>query len=663
MTYRTALICLLAAVCAAQEETTELPLSRVVLFTSGVGYFQHDGKVKDDARVDMRFGVEDINDLLKSLVLRDYDGGQVRAVTYASRDPVSKTLKAFAIDLTGKPNLAQILDQVRGEWVEVTAPAAIEGTIVGVETKRIKRDDEVFESDVLNLLTDQGLYGVHLDQVQRIRFLRPELDGELRKALAALAASHDTQKKAVGLRFVGKGARRVSVAYVNESPVWKTSYRLVLSDDEAPFLQGWAIVENTSDADWKDVRLTLVSGRPISFLMDLYRPLYIDRPEVELDLHETVRPQRYEEEMEVADAGAAAAAEKKAKGARRRAGAPAARKSKDFLGKLEETARSVATAGDVGELFQYEIDHPVTLPRQQSALLPIVNAAIEGEKVSIYNKQVHEKHPLNGLRLRNSTAIHLMQGPITVFDGNTYAGDAQIDDLPPGGRRLISYAIDLRTEVEPVSRGGAQRILTVKIVRGTIVTTRLYRNSMTYSVKNRAQKARKVLVEHPFRSDWKLVSPKEPTERTRDVYRFELVVGAGDTKTLEVVEERHVDQSVSIRNLNDRSIGFYLRAREVPEDVRAALRQVVALKSGLAKTASDLKRKETRVREIDQEQRRIRENMARLAQNSPLYARYVEKLTKQEDELETLRKEIVALRDRRGQQQKTLDDYIANLGG
>ncbi|MCK6462044.1 MAG: hypothetical protein L6Q95_19350, partial [Planctomycetes bacterium] len=246
---KTALLLLVSAISAQEEPKVELPLKHLVLFTSGVGYFQRDGDVTGAARLELSFDAKDVNDLLKSLVLRDFDGGQVSSVTYASRDPVTKTLKSFAIDLTGDPPLAQILAQARGEEVEMLAPGAVRGTIVGVEMRSVPVKDTVVGKAFLNLLTPDGLSSVALDDVQRIRFLRPELDAELRLALSTLAQGHDTQKKTVAVRFSGEGQRRVRVAYIAESPVWKTSYRLVLGEG-APWLQGFAIVENTTDEDW-----------------------------------------------------------------------------------------------------------------------------------------------------------------------------------------------------------------------------------------------------------------------------------------------------------------------------------------------------------------------------------------------------------------------------
>jgi hypothetical protein len=246
----------------------------------------------------MMFKTADINDLLKSMVVQDLDGGQVSTVTYGSKDPITKTLKSFSIDLTTNPTMAQLLQQVRGERVVLEAPNELSGIILGVETRKKRLGDhETIDVDVLNLLTDGGLRAVELPSVTRIKLANEKLDAELRKALSVLASAHATDKKSVELSFLGKGSRRVRVGYIQESPVWKTTYRLVLSDDQKPFLQGWAIVENTSEEDWNNVRLTLVSGRPISFTMDLYQPLYIPRPEEQLELYASLRPQTYGQDL------------------------------------------------------------------------------------------------------------------------------------------------------------------------------------------------------------------------------------------------------------------------------------------------------------------------------------------------------------------------------
>src|SRR5687768_1624174 len=223
---------------AADEKASDLPLNRVVLFSSGVGFYEHNGQIEGNGHFDLKFNVDDVNDLLKSMVLQDLGGGRISTVNYESKDPITKTLKTFAIDLTDNPTLADLLKQVRGEKVQIaatTSAAPIVGTIVGVEKRKVKvKDDEAIEQDFLNLLTDEGLRSVNMESVSRIKLLDEQLNGELTQALQILASAHDTDKKTVTLNFLGQGKREVRVGYIQESPIWKTSYRLVLKDDEKP---------------------------------------------------------------------------------------------------------------------------------------------------------------------------------------------------------------------------------------------------------------------------------------------------------------------------------------------------------------------------------------------------------------------------------------------
>ncbi len=659
-------------------QKTNLPLKRVVLFSSGVGFFEHSGLVKDDAKTEMKFKVEDINDLLKSMVVQDLDGGQVSTVTYGSKDPITKTLKSFSIDLTTNPTLAQLLGQVRGERVVLDAPNELSGIILGVETrkKRINKD-EIIEIDVLNLLTDQGLRAVPLDSVGRIKLANEKLDAELRKALAVLASAHAADKKSVELSFLGKGTRRVRVGYIQETPVWKTTYRLVLADDQKPLLQGWAIVENTSEEDWSNVQLRLVSGRPISFTMDLYQPLYVPRPEVQLELYASLRPQTYGQDlarkgMEFAKKAAFNEGKKLAK--RRRAGranmvmgaaAPEAPMMDAEAGEsgwdLRQGVQSAATAGNVGNLFQYAIAMPVTLPRQQSAMLPIVSADVKGEKVSIYNSRVQAKHPLYGLKFTNTTDLYLMQGPITVFDAGVYAGDAKIEDLPPGSQRLISYGLDLDTEVAPRSTGRPEELLSVRLLKGTMIATRKYARSVEYTVRNSGKKAKTVLVEYPIDSNWTLIKPKTPTEKTRNLYRFAVEAKPGVSAKLVIDEERTIRQQVALTNLNQGAIRFYLSAKVVSAKIKAALAEVVKRKHELQQITVERKQCQQRIAAIEKDQSRIRQNMIQLNRNSDVYKRYVKKFSDQETEIENLRNRIVELSKKEAGLQKSLDEYMMGL--
>jgi hypothetical protein len=688
---------------AQDKSPTDLPIKRVVMFSSGVAFFEHGGQVDGNAQVEMKFDVKDINDLLKSMVLQDEGGGKISTVSYASKDPLTRTLATFSIDLTQNPTLADLLNQIRGEQIELDAPSKIIGTILGVEKRQVPsgKDDRTVETSYLNILTDDGLRSLALDSVGRIKLKNEKLDKELRQALVVLATSKSNDKKAVDLSFLGQGKRQVRVGYVQEAPIWKTSYRLVLSEKDPPFLQGWAIVENTTESDWKDVGLTLVSGRPISFVMDLYQPLYVDRPEVKPELYASLRPRAYEQDLEKEyaqfraksgeqlseqqlrgqmqsmsrSANFPARATPPPGGAPTGAGMPgglggarggerdrfASPTERGFVDSLGRSVESLAQAANVGELFRYQIATPVKLERGKSAMLPIVNESVKGEKVSIYNEQTQAKHPLNGLRLKNSTDLHLMQGPITVFDDDAYAGDAQIQDLPPGSERLISYALDLDTEVAPAVKQKPAALVSVRIEKGTLQTSYKYTRTKTYTIKNSGKKSKNVLIEYPIEQPWTLVEPKEPSEKTRAQYRFAVKAEPGKPATQEVTEEYTQREQIALTNLDDNRIGLFLSAPQVSDAVKNALREIVKRKTDIQQAGQKRQELERQISVIEQEQKRIRENMAQLPKDSDLFRRYVTKFTEQEDQVDALRKQTTAAIDEENRLKKALDEYLVGL--
>ena len=688
---------LLAVVSAVSSRAAEpaLPLEKVVLFTSGVGFFQHGGKVDGDAQVEMAFKSEQINDLLKSMVLEDRDGGTVAAVSYASRDPITKTLGTFAVNLTDNPSIGQILGRLRGARIEVEAAPPASGTIVGVEKRTVPvGDDQTVEKEFVTILTKEGLRTLALDTITRLKLLDERLQGELEKALAVLALGTDNDRKSVTLDFAGKGARRVRVGYVQEAPVWKTSYRVVLGAEdgkaaekdkdkkqEKALLQGWAIVENTTDQDWKDVRMSLVSGRPISFRMDLYQPLYVPRPEVRQELYASLLPQQYGQDLAKRDREFAAAGERqgriqlarpeKAASGLRGAAAAYAPAESSVVGdekalSLDMAAnagsiQSVAQGAALGELFRYEIDKPVSIARQRSAMLPIVSEQIEAEKVSIYDDRVLAKHPLAGLRLVNSTKLNLMQGPVTVYDGDVYAGDARVEDLAPGSERLVSYAVDLDVEVAPRTEPHPEEIVSVKLAKGTLVVTRKLARRKIFEIKNSAADAVKLLVEHPREEPWKLVAPEKPAETTRDRYRFAVTAEPGKPVTLEVAEEQQTLQQLALVNTDDSTILFFTNAKQTSPAVKEALTAVIERKREIERFVQERAKREQEVNVVGQEQERIRQNMAQLERTSDLYTRYVQKFAVQEDRVETLRKEVADLQAKELEARRALDDYLQQL--
>jgi hypothetical protein len=693
------------------KQSVNLPIKQVVLFNSGVGYFGRTGEVEGEARVDLSFPETDINDLLKSMTLQDFNNGHISAVSYDSREPVARTLSSYAINLNGEPTLAKILGQARGEQVEVvmnttvtTQPGTIKGTVVGTEIQKVPVGTAQLDCTVLNVSTTEGFRSLKMMDIQRVRFLNPELERELKRALDTLALSHDTQKKAVSIQFSGEGKRKVKVGYVIEAPIWKTSYRLVLDKDEKPYLQGWAIVENPTDEDWSGVKMSLVSGRPISFKMDLYNPLFVQRPTVEPELFASLRPPAYDggfrgrDEKAVAGAappapkptaapggpmgggrgfggggGGFGAAPMEAKG---EAGAmkDALRKAdgefaKEFAEEMDRkmalgaSVQNSATASKLGDTFQYGIKHPVSLARQKSALLPIVGEDIEGTRVSIYNPGVQGKHPLLGFRFKNTTKATLPQGPVTVIDQSVYAGDARTQDVSAGDERLLAYAIDLGTEVIPQTGPGSSRITSVKAVKGVVHITRRQREEKVYKISNKGDNDRTLLIEHPNRTNqqFKLVETAKPVEETAALWRFETKVAAKQSAEFKVIEERDQGEQLFISNSPDDTIRYVINLSESSAKLKEQLKEALKKKGEWDTVRRDLAQVQADLTRITADQDRIRKNLRETPEAAEVYKKYLKKLDDQEKELDGLTEKQKRLMDDEFKARKGYEDFLGNL--
>lgn len=664
----------------AKAIKTDLPLKQVVLFTSGVAYFERAAEISGTAEAELAFKTDQINDLIKSLVLIDEGGGHIAAVTYESRDPVDRTLKSFSVDLTDNPNLGNLLNRLRGVNVRVKATSRDwTGMIVGVEIRKRYVDKEIFEEKILNLMSDKNVRALSLDAIQEIEVLDPVIQADLDAALKVLAGSHDQGKKTVRLTFTGEKRRQVRAGYMLEAPVWKTSYRLVLEDKDTPLLQGWAHVENMTDDDWNGITLTLVSGRPLSFIQNLYDPIYLRRPVVRPNLDETQAPPEYEgviaasapAEAMAADMVVGAEMKEDAKSKVRKsmrmmaaqgaAMAPAPRPQINMAAMGGGGVEAMAAAREAGELFEYAVKEPITLPRRQSAMIPIVNQTIKGEKLSIFNAQVNPKNPLNGVELENTSGLFLMQGPVTVFEDGMYAGDARLTDTQRGEKRLLAYALDLAGEAKLDRKSEPEEIVSMKIARGTLTLQRKFVDTTIYTLKNKRDKSRQYLIEHPLRSDWELVEPAKGIEKTRDAYRFRLALEGGKSRDIIFREQRMEPEILMLANIQSDQVRFFISQKNISDKLRQALKELMGMQEALSAVRHERQQKEQRVKAITEEQNRIRPNMQTVNRNSESYSMWERKLVQQEKDLDQLNMDLEKLRADEQSRNATIARFLAEL--
>ncbi len=686
---------LLQGLAAAQGSTTqaELPVKRVTLYTSGVAFTERLGTITGNATVPLNFPVGQINDILKSIVLID-STGKVQPATYASKDPLERTLQSFAVDLSEDLSRDDLLGKLRGTRVQVDEQGKppVLGQLLGVETT--KQEDgkpPVYLPSHINLLTDAGIVSLTLNPGTTVRILDARINSEIRSALAALAGGVNSGKRSVQLHFAGNGKRNVRVAYVTEAPLWKISYRLVLGGQSGKdlnakaYLQGWALVENMTDEDWKGVHLTLISGRPISFIQDLYQPLYLERPEVGPDVAASPTPQTHDsgivqapkpavaapmqEEAQKQMAGKDAAvrfarkAEANVAGEPGSSGASAADTAPSLpVSDLRSSVHSQAGSSRVGTLFQYSVLNPINLSRQQAAMIPVITKDVSIDRLSIYNADTDGDYALNAIRLHPGAAMHLKAGPITLFDGGNYAGDARIEDTQPGEARLITYAVDsqMHCHKEDLAETGPR--VSVTVHRGIIKRVQRERVETLYRLASSSDKPRIVLVEYPINAGYNLISPSKTDERTDELYRFSVTVPAKGSRTLRIVTERPVTSSVTITSDTQANLATYATGSFVSEKLKAQLKEALRRRAAVDELRSRAKQAQTGITEIKEDQDRIRNNMNSLDRNSSLYKRYVAELDAQETKIQAIRQSVSTLNREAAAAEISLRQFEDSIG-
>jgi hypothetical protein len=325
---------------------------------------------------------------------------------------------------------------------------------------------------------------------------------------------------------------------------------------------------------------------------------------------------------------------------------------------------AAAEGHELGDLFEYRLKEPVTIRKNQSAMVPIINAPVETERVSVWNAGTGQR-PRSAVWLTNTTPYTLDGGAFSVLEDATFTGEGLMDAVKPGEKRLLSYAADLAMLVDArQDPAGAERVTSLTISRGVMVMQREFREKKTYTARNEDSKARMLVVEHPNRPGWKLLGAVKPAETASGVYRFRVPVGPKTSASLTIEETRSVDTSYTVSNLTGDQITMIARQRTLAPEVEQALRAVVAKKNEVAAVAAEISARSRETDQIFRDQERLRENLKALkgsAEEKSLVTRYTRQLDEQESRLDAIRKETAEREARRARLQSELDALIQGI--
>src|SRR5271156_140260 len=778
---------------ATSEESsaTKLPIRRVILYKTGVGYFEHLGQVRGDQKVRIDFTSSQLNDVLQSLTVLDLNGGRIAGVNYNSEASLSQRLGMLRLPLEEKTDLSKFYAALRGARLEVRSGTTVmEGRLLSVERKTRVSGGTTLEVDLATLVSDSGeVRSVELTPAVSVRLAERDVTQEVGSYLSLLASMRQADLRRMTISTAGTGERQLYVSYISEVPIWKTTYRIVLTAKDAhdPLLQGWAIVDNTVGEDWDNVELSLVAGAPHSFIQQLSQPYYARRPVVALPENAQLAPQTHESAMlggfsglsglvtdrtgasipnaqvqvfsaageivastntdslgqyEIAELPAGIyRLEFASNGFKRTAvqgvsfGGGAQRKQDVTLevgtsaqtvevtatgpavntessaisgevsgartgtgrglgsgrgvgiaggvagGRAGGSAGGVFSAGgiadarrpmavsaegtDLGDLFEYKLKDRVTIHKNQSALVPILQVPVGIERVSLWNPSLNSPRPLRALNLTNSSALTLDGGSFSVLENEAFAGEGLTDAIKPGEKRLVSYAADLGVRVEARAESEPQSVTHVRVIHGVLVQTNELRQETTYTIRNDDTAARAVLVEHPLRTGWKLSEdgPK-PEETTSNAYRFREALEPKATVKFTVRESNPVQTQYQLTNMTDDQIALFVQQRSINPEIEGALRKIVAQKDRVAALDQELARRESEKQKIYDDQQRLRENLKALkgsAEERALTQRYTQQLADQETRLDAIQRESADLQTKRDEAQSALDAMIESL--
>ena len=652
----------------------DLALKRVMLSSGGLGYFEYEATVEGDATLKLTVSLGQVDDVLKSLVVYDDKGG-VGGLSLPGREPLTQAFKDLPFDQNSLGSPAELLSTLKGAEISVAGSRALSGKVVSVEeeTVTLPGDKGTTKRTRVTLFTDRGLQQFILEDAENLQFADASLRAKIGQALLAIQSNRAKDARTLELATRGEGKRTVRVAYIVEAPVWKASYRMTLpADATAPrsALQGWAVVENLSGQDWKDVELTLVSGRPVAFRQALYNAYYVTRPEVPVEVAGQLMPgvdrggvaadQLARKAMPVAPAQSQYEQQ-------RRMAAPAAAAPPPPPAPIAAAVESIE-ATDAATQVVFKFPRPVSVENGRTLSIPIIDRQVPAARLALFQPDTAARNPLAAIRLTNDGDTGLPPGIITIYERDkagyvTYVGDARLSGFPIGETRLLAYAVDEKIVVE---RDVAQtdHIATGTIANGALRLSRVVRQTTTYRVRGPAKEPRQLIVMQRRLPGWTLAKPDaKGVELSEGNYRIPFQLPGGDqTQTFEVVQEQTQQQEIRLVETAADQIRVYAQAREFDAKTREALTKVLQLQQSVAEAQRKVTQVDGERQQIVQEQARLRDNLARVPGNSDLQRRYLATLDKQETDLEALAKRRADAEKGVEAAREALRTYVASLG-
>ena len=704
------------------EPPAQLPVSRVALYKNGVGFFEHAGRVTGDQSVNIDFTTSQLDDVLQSLTAIDLNGGRIAGADYNSTQPLEQQLKALPLALDQNPSALDFYNAIRGARIEVrSGGVTITGRLLNIEevTTPASNNQPASERRQVTVVGESGdVRTVELTPATEVHLLDAELHQDVTRYLELLASTRNQGLRHLTLKDNGTGTRDLRVSYISEVPVWKSTYRIIFTDRKAvngsataytpqsAMLQGWSVVDNTTGADWINVQLSLIAGAPQSFIQPLSQPIYSQRPHIAIAQEAQLAPQTHQSGEMVQRAKATGGTTENTlytslplslNGGPRdptafqylMPGATAG--SSGIYGGTGQTnlnqnyvegvpidninalgsgqafaqAASASFAGDAqtakfDDYFAYNLTEPVTIHKNESALVPIMQTHIDAERVTLWSRQ--QPVPLRALWVTNTSKLTLDRGSFSIIEDGNFGGEGLLEPIHPDEKRLLSYAVDQAVRVTLDPQSNTSRVTSVSASRGIVVLHNSQIAETTYVVRNAADESRIVVVEHPIRTGYTLAPDVLPAETTPSVDRFRVVTKPNETVRLHVTETEPGETRYQLSNSNDSQLTFILKQTGDNTAFEAALQPIFEARRHVADMQTELDKVDEHINTLHSDEERQRANVTAL-ENSDKSSRerFVRDLNATEDQITSAQKDLTAAQANLQTANDDLEDKIESL--
>jgi|JI10StandDraft_1071094.scaffolds.fasta_scaffold49245_2 hypothetical protein len=675
-----------------------LPLKRVAISTSGLALFEHQGTVAGNADIQVPVRLDAVDDVLKSLVVMD-SAGEFGGVSLPGREPLAQSFRDLPFNREDLNSPVTLMNALQGAEIEISGATTIKGRLMNVvpENVNLENGDTVIRHRV-SVMTADGVKAALLENLNNVRFTEASVQKQIDRALEAIYTNRIRDQRELTVSLKGSQSRDVGITYVQAAPLWKSAYRLVMPEgSDKAFLQGWAILENTTGIDWDQVNVTILSGAPVTYRQSLYESYYLGRPELPVKVMDRVMPRvdtgtlgsvaeadGYADKkvMEKEFRRAEAAPMMKAMGANMAtADSAVAMESMAYGGAppmpamaaapMEMAQATMAVAQDAATQMVFTFPEPVTLTAGNSLMVPFISREIPAERIWLYQPETSQGHPLAAVEMDNSGETGLPPGILTLYEqtgaqkATLHVGDAEMPMVPKGESRFISYALDTKTKISQQTQED-RKLGLLTISKGMLNQKVLWRNTTKYTIKAPAEEDRTIVIEHAKRPGWELVKPQglagEP-EITDTHYRAKVDVKKGETVNIELTLQRDDTEVIALVGMQpyDIETRLAISGKDLKPEIRKALEKLRSLQNEVFSAQTEISAIQNQRESIFEDQERLRENLKTVATNNDLGKRYLKELNDQEDSLAKLKKEEAAAQQRLVQAQRNVAEYVGGL--